>query len=207
MPKSERLKELEAEALELQRKIRAKYPIHVPEPWPEELQRWQGRLWQLGYMIVREQEKEKAGSDPGAPLTKEAIQNIATRTADEVVERLQGVPELGLHIAEHEATGSARVIDKAKAENPDIPCKCFGFEQEQYCWKPGYLGLISSKKNPEQMATCVVRVPASPGAQKRFAELKGALSEAHEEFEKEGGGLPAWWAKTGEALERHKIEL
>lgn len=56
---SARLKELEAEALELQRKIRAKYPMIVPEPWPEELQRWQGRLWQLGYEIVREQERLK----------------------------------------------------------------------------------------------------------------------------------------------------
>lgn len=54
-----RLKELEAEALELQRKIRAKYPMIVPEPWPEELNRWQGRLWQLGYEIVREQERLK----------------------------------------------------------------------------------------------------------------------------------------------------
>lgn len=58
-PLSQRLKELETEALELQRKIRAKYPERVPEPWPEELQRWQGRLWQLGYEIVREQERLK----------------------------------------------------------------------------------------------------------------------------------------------------
>jgi hypothetical protein len=56
-PRSSRLKELEAEAQELQLKIRAKYPEHVPEPWPEELQRWQGRLWQLGFEITREKEK------------------------------------------------------------------------------------------------------------------------------------------------------
>jgi len=143
----------------------------------------------------------------GNPMTKEEIQEIATRTADEVIERIQGVPELGLHIAEHEAVGSARVIDTAKAQNPDIPCKCFAFEEGQYCWKPGYLGLISSKKNPEQMATCVVTVPASPGAQKRFAELKGAMSEAHQEYEKEGGGLPGWWEKTGQKLAEKGIAL
>lgn len=56
-PRSSRLKELEAEAQELQRKIRAKYPEVVPEPWPEELQRWQGRLWLLGYEITREKER------------------------------------------------------------------------------------------------------------------------------------------------------
>ncbi len=60
-----RLKELEAEALELQHKIRAKYPMVVPEPWPEELQRWQGRLWQLGYEIVREKEKLGEIGNPG----------------------------------------------------------------------------------------------------------------------------------------------
>ena len=56
-PRSSRLKELEAEAQDLQRKIRAKYPEVVPEPWPEELQRWQGRLWQLGDEILREKER------------------------------------------------------------------------------------------------------------------------------------------------------
>ncbi|MCL0084231.1 DUF192 domain-containing protein, partial [Dehalococcoidia bacterium] len=49
-----RLEQLEAEALELQRKIRAKYPEHVPEPWPEELKKLQGRLWELGYEITKE---------------------------------------------------------------------------------------------------------------------------------------------------------
>jgi len=54
---TERLKQLEAEALELQQRIRSKYPMTVPEPWPEELQKLQSRLWELGYEIVREKER------------------------------------------------------------------------------------------------------------------------------------------------------
>ena len=140
-------------------------------------------------------------------LTAEEIQEIGKKTADEVVERLQGVPDLALHIAEHEARGSALLVNPAKAQDPDIPCKCFDFEEEQYCWKPGFLGLISSKKNPEQIVLCQIRTPANPGAQKRFAELKGAIGEAHKEYEVSGGGLPAWWEKTGQKLAERGVEI
>lgn len=51
---SDYLRELEAEANELQRQISSKYPGVLPKYWTEELTVWQSRLWQLGYLISRE---------------------------------------------------------------------------------------------------------------------------------------------------------
>ena len=71
------------------------------------------------------------------------------------------------------------------------------------------MGLISSKKNPEQLKEfCALgKEPAGAGAQKRFTEIKGAVSEAHEEWKKEDSGLPGWWSKVGEKMEARGIEL
>jgi hypothetical protein len=141
------------------------------------------------------------------PLTQAEIEEIATKVADEVINQLQEVPELGLHIAEHEAMGGARIIDPVKAKDTNIACKCFSFEGEDYCWKPGYLGLISSKKNPEQMATCAIRVPAGAGAAERFSKLKKAIGQAHKEWEEEKGDLKKWWQKTAENLEKAGLSI
>ena len=101
------------------------------------------------------------------PLTKEEIQEIAARTAEEIIDRIYGIPDLAIHIAEHEATGSGRVVDAALARA--TPCKGFSFEDETYAWSPGVLGLMSSKKNPEQIREfCEKGIePAGAGAQKR----------------------------------------
>ena len=141
------------------------------------------------------------------PLTETEIQEIASKVAEQVVERLQEVPDLAFHIAEHEATGSARLIDPTRARDPNIPCRCFSFEGEEYCWKPGYLGLISSKKNPEQMATCAIKVPAGAGAAERFSKLKKAIGQAHKEWEEEKGDLKKWWQKTAENLEKAGLSI
>jgi len=141
------------------------------------------------------------------PLTKEEIQEIATRVADQVIEQLQEIPELAFHIAEHEVAGSGRVI------NPELaratPCKGFSFEGETYAWSPGVLGLISSKKNPEQIKEfCAKGIePAGTGAQERFRKLKSAIQSAHQRWEKSQGGLEDWWTKVGEELKAKGIKL
>jgi hypothetical protein len=151
---------------------------------------------------VREGTMEKE-----VPLTKEEIQEIATKVADQVIERLQEVPDLAFHIAEHEATGSGRVVNAALARA--TPCKGFTFEGETYAWSPGVLGLISSKKNPEQLKEfCAKGIePAGAGAQERFKKLKSAIGEAHKEWEGKGEGLKGWWQAVGEKLEAKGIEL
>lgn len=141
------------------------------------------------------------------PLTKEEIGEIATRTADEVMERVYGVPELAFHVAEHVTTGHGIVTDRTLAER--TPCKCFSYDTDEYAWSPGVVGLISKRKTPEDFeAFCKVgKEPASPGAAERFTKLRGAISEAHEEWEKQGEGLPAWWEQVGKTLSEKGIEL
>lgn len=140
-------------------------------------------------------------------LDAKDLKDIADATADEVMERIYGMQEMLANIMEHEVMGGARVINEAKAKNLDIPCKCFKFEGEEFCWKPGYLGLISSKKNPEQLANCRIKVPASPGAQERFIKIKGAVVKATKEHETKGGGLPAYWTMVGEHLSQAGVTL
>ena len=72
--KATKLERLEREALDLQRKIRAKYPMVVPQPWPEELERWQSRLWELGYEIVREKERISVASQESPEIEQKGFE-------------------------------------------------------------------------------------------------------------------------------------
>jgi len=142
-------------------------------------------------------------------ISREEINDIATKVADEVMGRLREREPAGLvvHVLEHEATGQGRVINPARARA--TPCKCFEFEGEKYAWSPGVLGLISSKKNPEQYKEfCALGCePAGAGAAKRFREIKGAIGAAHREWQEKGDGLPDWWRQVGIKLQEKGIEL
>ncbi|GAI00782.1 unnamed protein product, partial [marine sediment metagenome] len=118
-----------------------------------------------------------------------------------------GVPELAFHVAEHQAVGHGIVVDRALAER--TPCKCFSYDTDEYAWSPGVVGLISSRKTPEDFEKfCAMgKEPASPGAAERFTKLRGAISEAHEEWKKKGGGLTGWWEEVGKTLAAKGIEL
>lgn len=133
-----------------------------------------------------------------------SLQAETLKTLGKVSARLAPIV---IALLEHAAVGGARVIDPVKANDPSIPCTCFVHEEEDYCWKKGYLGLISPKHNPEQMATCQIKNPASGEAQERFVKFKTAISEAHERWEEKKGGLPEWWEEVGKSLESHGLEI
>jgi len=144
-----------------------------------------------------------------------------TQVSGEMVRHVQGIPrgsglerqeaernkELLLDVLEHQAVGGGRVIDVARAEA--TPCTCFSYDGAEMCWSPGILGLMSSQKNPEQIRRyCAVgKTPDGSGVKQRFAKVKTAVEEAHEEWEKKGGGLSGWWSEVAKSLEKHKIEL
>ena len=140
-------------------------------------------------------------------MRPEEIAQIAKRTAEEVIAQVYGAPELAFHIAEHEVAGHGIVVDRALAER--TPCKCFSYDTDEYAWSPGVVGLISERKTPEDFAKfCAVgKESASPGAAERFTKLKGAISEAHEEWEKKGEGLAEWWEQVGKTLAEKGIAL
>lgn len=112
-----------------------------------------------------------------------------------------------VHILEHEVTGGGRVINPELAKA--TPCKCFTHEGEEYAWSPGVLGLISSKKTPEQFKeVCAAGcIPAGAGAQARFRKFKAAVQEAHKEWEKKGKGLKGWWEMLGDKFSEAGIML
>lgn len=115
--------------------------------------------------------------------------------------------EILLDILEHKVLGSGRVINAARAAA--TPCKCVKYDTDEFCWSAGILGLMSSKKNPEQIRQfCAVGKEYAPdGLTKRFEKVKGAIEEAHKEWEKRGEGLAEWWQEVAKTLEKHGIEL
>lgn len=130
-----------------------------------------------------------------------------------LTEILQGAdnPEaecLVLHVLEHVVVGGGRVVDPMKARS--TPCKCFHYEGETFCWSPGILGLISSKKNPDgiEQYCALGQIAAGEGMQKRFARIKSAVDKAHEEYEKSGGtGMVDWWTKVGGELAQAGVKF
>ena len=143
-------------------------------------------------------------------MTEQEIERIATEAAKKAVK--EAIDELSpslliISIAEHESVGSGRVIDAEKARS--TPCKCFTYDSDTYAWSPGILGLISSKKNPEQYREfCALGcTPASPKMQERFGRLKGAIGEAHQEYLKGDKGIKEWWETVGNKLKEKEIEL
>jgi len=155
---------------------------------------------------------ERAATHFNVPITEvsgEMVRHVGGIPRGSGLEREEATQnkELLLDILEHQAVGSGRVIDVARAEA--TPCTCFNYDSREMCWSSGILGLMSSEKNPEQIARyCAVgKIPDGSGAKQRFAKIKGAVESAHKEWEKSGDGLPEWWSAVAKSLEKHKIEL
>jgi len=205
MPATERLKQLEAEALELQRQIRSKYPMHVPEPWPEELVRLQGRLWELGYKITRE--KEKAGNanpaiDKELETKIERLRTELETLRDEVYSRLRGVT-LSDWVTSPESPGIVIHEERAKA----TPCKCFTYKGRDYCYSPGIIGMLEAGQVPTYCPTKEYEV--RPGIKQRFEEFAEAAEVAHERIEEipKGERLVPWLTEMGKELKARGIEV
>jgi len=139
-------------------------------------------------------------------MTDQESEELAEKIATKVKEKL-AEPNLTIHILEHEATGHGLVINPAKARATS--CKCFEYEGEEYCWSEGVLGLMSSKKNPEQIAEYCAKgkEPAGAGVARRFEEIKRVASEAHSQWQEKGGGLPGWWQEIGKKASEAGVEL
>lgn len=148
-------------------------------------------------------------------MTEEEYKEQINRLLRENAELRDKVNELAdaaenillLHSMEHAATGSGRVIDPVKASS--TPCKCFRYDSDEFCWSPGILGLMSSKKNPEQIgAFCAVgKEYQESGTTERFKKFQEAISKAQEKYEAEGGGVPEWWEDVSHELEKAGITI
>ncbi|GAH35808.1 unnamed protein product [marine sediment metagenome] len=144
-----------------------------------------------------------------ANLKPDHIKRYEEVPSDHELKKAEELKSLVINCMEHEILGSGRVIDSVKARA--TPCTCFTVEGDGFeaCWSPGVLGLMTSQKNPEQIREfCKMgKLPGGEGAGERFLKVRGAISEAHERWEKKGGGLPGWWEEVARSLEERKIEL
>ena len=147
------------------------------------------------------------GSGLESSVSEIEIDGVKVRTTVEKTREAEKNKEILLDVLEHQVLGSGRVINAARAMA--TPCKCFTYDTGEMCWSPGVLGLMSSKKNPEQIAQfCAIgKTPASEGVKERFEKVKGAIESAHSQWQKEGGDLQNWWHKVAESLEKREIEL
>lgn len=213
MTQQERLRQLEAEALELQQTIRSKYPTHVPEPWPEELVRLQGRLWELGYEITRE--KERLGSSPQTsrnPMTPAEIDQVANKVAAKVLEEVSPAildpagRGMLLHFTEHEMLGGALIVNEAKARAS--PCKIFTYKGREYGFSPGAIGMMTGEQ-VEEYCKVGKTYEEKPAIKSRFEKFAEAREEAAKKAEGYEGTekLKVIWRSMGEELEKRGIEV
>ena len=205
MAKTESLKQLEAEALELQRQIRAKYPMVVPEPWPEELERLQGRLWELGYEIVREEEKSGNPNpliDHELETKTERLRTELEDLRDEAFNRHRGVV-LSDWVTSPDSPGIVINEERAKAS----PCKCFTYKGRDYCYSPGIIGMLEAGQVPTYCPTKEYEV--RPGIKQRFEEFASAAEAAHERIEEipKGERLIPWLTEMGKELRARGVEV
>ena len=141
-------------------------------------------------------------------ITDRDIERIADKLAEHMKQEAVRNKELLLDILEHTVTGGGRIVDPARARA--TPCTCFTYgDGKEACWSPGVLGLMTSEKNPEQIAEfCGAgkRYDGS-GVRARFEKVKTAVEDAHQKWEKSGGGLREWWDLMAKSLEQHKVSL
>jgi len=149
-------------------------------------------------------------------MNPEEIDQVANKVAAKILNEVsssvldpQGRGML-LHFTEHELAGGGLVLNPEKARA--TPCKCFTYDGREYCFSPGILGMISSEKNPEQMAEyCQLGKTSevSPGARERFETFAEAAREAHKEIEEipPGEKLEPWFRAMGKQLKLRGIEI
>jgi len=156
------------------------------------------------------------GKKEGNPMTPDEIDQIATKVAAKVLDEITPTVldpagrGMLLHFTEHEIEGAGLVINEAKARA--TPCNCFTYNDREYCFSPGIIGMISSKENPEQLAEyCKLgkSYEVKPGIKKRFESFAEAAEEAHKKIEEipKGERLVPWLSAMGEELEKRGIEV
>jgi hypothetical protein len=170
--------------------------------------------------LTKHIEKEHTGymarPTGGNPMTESEINEIANKVAAKVLEEISpsvldpGGRGLLLHFTEHAIEGGGRVVNEARAKTS--PCNCFTYNGREYCFSPGVIGMMSSKKNPEQIdeyCKAGKTYEVKPGIKKRFESFAEAAEEAQEKIEEipRGERLGPWLSEMSTELEKRGIEL
>ena len=115
------------------------------------------------------------------PLTREEIGQIATRTADEVMERIREEEHdtLMLHSVPHCYGSPGIVVNEAAAMAS--PCRCIEYRPgEKLCFSKGVVGALSDEQEAIYCPTTEALV--SPGLEKRLKGWMGAVETCKAEI-------------------------
>jgi len=134
-------------------------------------------------ILTEEARKEWTGGSN--PLTREEIGRIATRTADEVMERIaeRQHDSLLLHSIGPGFGNSGIVVDEAKAKA--TPCRCYEYKSgKKLFFSPGVVGALSDE---QETLFCKTVIPLeSPGIERRMENWGEAVKTCKAEI----AGIP-----------------
>ena len=140
-------------------------------------------------------------------ISREEIAQIATRTADEVMERIreQEHDSLMLHSLGPGFGDSGIVVDEARAKAS--PCRCIEYQPgKKLCFSKGIVGALSDE---QEMAYCpTTEALESPGLERRLKDWMGAVEVCKAEIESipKGERLEPWLRCMSRELETRGIE-
>lgn len=141
------------------------------------------------------------------PLTKEEIGQIATRTADEVMERVREreLDSLMLHSTPYAYGSPGIVVDEALAKA--TPCRCIEYRPgKKLCFSKGIIGALSDE---QEKIYCPTTVPLeSPRLERRLEGWMGAVETCKAEIAEipKGERLKPWLSCMSRELVAHGVE-
>jgi len=141
------------------------------------------------------------------PLTEEEITQIATRTADEVMDRVRERERdsLMLHSLGPGFGSSGIVVDEAKAKAS--PCRCIEYKPgKKLCFSSGVVGALSDE---QEKIYCAPEVPLeSPGLERRLKNWMGSVEICKAEIAEipKGERLEPWLSCMSRELAAHGVK-
>lgn len=141
------------------------------------------------------------------PLTKEEIGLIATRTADEVMDRIREREHdsLMLNSIPYAYGSPAIVVNEALAKA--TPCECTKVDDSEICFSKGCVGGLSEA---DKLLYCNPKVYVErPALAERIRKFKEAVAEAKEKIAEipKGERLEPWLRAMSESLAKRGIEV
>lgn len=144
----------------------------------------------------------------GSPMTKEEISQIATRTADEVMDRIRERERdsLMLHSIPYSEGSPGIVVDEALAKATS--CRCIEYRPgKKLCFSKGIVGALSDE---QEKSYCPTTVPLeSPGLEKRLEGWMESVKTCKAEIAEipKGERLEPYLSCMSRELTSHGIEV
>jgi len=139
-------------------------------------------------------------------ISREEIEEIATKVADEVIERLKENESLILHSVPYMHGSPGIVVDEALAKS--TPCRCIEYRPgKKLCFSKGIIGALSDEQEKEYCTEQVEMV--SPGLKERLEDWMEAVETCKKEIAEipKGERLEPWLTCMGRELRARGIEV